>query len=62
MRPIVEVNSAWEALAANILALANDRDYAMQVGIAGQKRASEYFSSRRFFRELEYALAPALAR
>jgi len=49
-----------EILAANILRLANDRDYALRLGIAGQKRANEYFSSRRFFRELEHALAPAL--
>jgi glycosyltransferase involved in cell wall biosynthesis len=49
-----------EVLAANILRLTNDRDYARQLGLAGQKRANEYFSSRRFCRDLEQALAPAL--
>ena len=58
LHPVGE--AGLEILGANILRLANDRNYAMQLGAAGQQRASKYFSSQRFFRELEDALAPAL--
>jgi glycosyltransferase involved in cell wall biosynthesis len=60
VHPVGEVG--LEVLQANILRLVNDRKYARQLGIAGRQRANEYFSSRRFFRELEDALAPALAK
>jgi glycosyltransferase involved in cell wall biosynthesis len=49
-----------EILAANILRLVNDRNYARKLGLAGQKRANEYFTSRRFCRDFDNALAPAL--
>ena len=49
-----------EVLATNILRLVNDRDYAKQLGSVGQKRANAYFSSQRFFRDFESALAPTL--
>ena len=57
LHPVGE--AGLEILGANILRLANDRKYARQLGAAGQQRASKYFSSQRFFRELENALAPA---
>jgi glycosyltransferase involved in cell wall biosynthesis len=60
LHPVGEVG--LETLRANILRLVNDRQYARQLGIAGRQRASECFSSRRFFRELEDALAPALSK
>ena len=58
LHPVGE--AGLEILGANILRLANDRNYAMQLGAAGQQRATEYFSFQRFFWELEDALAPAL--
>ena len=58
LHPVGE--AGLEILGANILRLANDRNYAMQLGAAGQQRASRYFSFQRFFLELEDALAPAL--
>jgi len=51
-----------EVLRANILRLVSDRKLGRQLGLAGQQRASECFSSGRFFRELEDVLAPALSK
>jgi glycosyltransferase involved in cell wall biosynthesis len=58
LHPVGE--SGIDVLAANILRLVKDRGYAKQLGAAGQARANDYFSSQRFFRELEHALAPVL--
>jgi len=58
LHPVGE--AGLEILGANILRLANDRHYAMQLGAAGRQRASEYFSSQRFYRELRDAVALAL--
>ena len=58
LHPVGE--AGLEILGANVLRLVNDREYARHLGAAGQQRASNHFSSHRFFRELDDALAPAL--
>jgi glycosyltransferase involved in cell wall biosynthesis len=50
-----------ELLATNLLSLVNDRSRAKHLGIAGQIRAREYFSSPRFCSDFEEALRPVLS-
>jgi len=58
LHPVGE--AGLDILGAHILRLANDRKYARQLGAAAEQRAGKYFTSQRFFRELEDALALAL--
>ncbi|HSI09668.1 MAG TPA: glycosyltransferase [Rariglobus sp.] len=54
-------DAGLETLAANIRRLVQDQALAKRLGVAGRKRAEEYFSARRFFHEMDGVIKKTLS-